>query len=309
MDAFVQVVEVWTLRSGVMRLHSGSYGRHHEFAEASESASFEFGEGLPGSVWSSRKPQIWEPLGEDFVRLEEARAAGLDAGVGIPISAGGRETNAVVTLLCGSREKTGGCIERWDVSESGRELSHAGGYYGQLEAFARMSPLMRFPIGRGLPGMTLQSGLPTVIDDTRTSDTFLRGEVARESGVEAGLGIPIYRDGKVAHVVVLLSTESTPLARAFEVWVPAESDRLRLQQSFYARGLESFAEVSRNTRFRAGEGLPGMVYRTELPQVFGSLDAAPFVRHDAARAAGLQVGVGIPVSDGRNVRAVVVLLS
>ena len=48
---------------------------------------------------------------------------------------------------------------------------------------------------------------------------------------------------------------------------------------------------------------------TPFSQIFGTIDTAPFVRHEAARRAGLKVGIGIPVSNGDRVLAVVVLLS
>jgi len=311
MKAFMQVAEVWKPRGEKMALYSGAYGHHTEFGQVSESTQFALGEGLPGSVWSSQKPQVWDSLEEgNFVRLPAARRAGLEAGVGIPIAAGGRaETNAVVVLLCGSRAQTGGCIERWDVHPETGDLLHAGGYYGNLEKFAAMSPRMRFPRGHGLPGVTLERGIPTIEADTRHSGSFVRAEVARESGIEAGVGIPIYRGGKIEHVVVLLSSASTPLARAFEVWVPSHSDTLKLDQSFYTEGLEAFAEQSKSTTAKVGKGLAGRAFRTELPHVLNGLSSPPFVRHQAAEQAGLTVGIAIPVSNGASVVAVVLLLS
>lgn len=310
MVAFVQVAEVWTPKQEQMALYSGAYGPHKEFSDVSAKTRFDFGEGLPGSVWSSQKPQVWDSLEEShFVRMAEARRASLNSGVGIPVSAGGRDVSAVVVLLCGSPESTGGCIERWDVHPETGELCHAGGYYGKLDKFASMSPRMRFQKGHGLPGITLDRGLPSIEADTRSSGSFLRAEIAREYGIEAGIGIPIYKNGEVAHVVVLLSAASTPLARAFEVWVPSHSDTLRLEQAFYTSGLEGFADASRNMRVKAGKGLAGKAYRTELPQVLSSLTAPAFTRHEAAKAAGLEIGVSIPISDGKQVRAVAVLLN
>lgn len=311
MNAFMQVAEVWKPRAEKMALYSGAYGKHAEFGEVSEKTEFAFGEGLPGSVWSSNKPQVWDNLEEgNFVRLPAARRAGLEAGVGIPIAAGGRaEPSAVVVLLCGNRASAGGCIERWDVHAETGDLVHAGGYYGNLDKFRAMSPRMRFPKGHGLPGVTLERGIPSIEADTRHSGSFVRAEVARESGIEAGVGIPIYRDGKVAHVVVLLSSAATPLARAFEVWVPSHSDTLKLDQSFYTAGLEAFADQSRNTTAKVGKGLAGRAFRTELPHVLNGLSNPPFVRHQAAEQAGLRVGIGIPVSDGTRILAVVLLLS
>jgi hypothetical protein len=310
-DTFVQVAEIWTPRAGKMYLHGGAYGAHHEFSDVSGRTGFAYGEGLPGAVWSSGKPQVWDTLDEaQFVRFYEAKRAGLAAGLGLPIVTGGRpSTEAVVVLLCSGKGSGGGCIERWDATPRRTELTCAGGYYGNLEPLARMSPRMSFQPGHGLPGMTFSSGMPTLIEDIKTSNSFLLADMARECGIETGIGIPFYRGGQVAHVVVLLSAKKTPLAKAFEVWVPDSGGTLRLDQSFYAEGLEEFAASSKKGALKPGQGLPGIVYRTELPQIFGTIDTPPFVRHDAARKAGLKVGVGIPVSNGERVLAVVVLLS
>lgn len=95
---------------------------------------------------------------------------------------------------------------------------------------------------------------------------------ARASGLDTGLGIPLHRGAEVAHVLVFLSAPETPLARAFEIWLPDASGRLRLDQCSYSRGL-------------AAE------------------------RQEAAVRAGFELCVGLPVHDGKRVRAVVLLLS
>lgn len=311
METFVQVAEIWTPRAGKMYLHAGAYGLHHEFSDLSGRTGFAYGEGLPGSVWSSGKPQVWDTLDEaQFVRFHEAQRSGLVAGLGLPIVTGGRPgTEAVVVLLCSGKSSGGGAIERWDVTSRRTELTCAGGYYGSLEPLARMSPRMSFQPGHGLPGMTMSSGMPTLIEDIKTSNSFLLADIARECGIETGIGIPCYHAGQVAHVLVLLSAKKTPLAKAFEIWVPDSGGTLRLTQSFYASGLEEFAETSRKAALKPGQGLPGIAFRTELPQIFGSIDTAPFVRHDAARRAGLKVGIAVPVNNGDRVLAVVALLS
>jgi hypothetical protein len=51
------------------------------------------------------------------------------------------------------------------------------------------------------------------------------------------------------------------------------------------------------------------VFEAARPIVFGNIQVGPFVRHQAAEAAGLEIGVGIPVHDGERLRAVVLLLS
>lgn len=308
MATFLQVAEVWLANNGQMTLHAGAYGPHKDFGALSIRRRFGFGEGLPGCAWSSGKPQVWDDLGAShFVRWKEATHIGLTSALGLPLSAGPHPCNAALALLCGG-EDSYGCIERWDVDEEARELSHASGYYGRAEAFARISPHTSFQIGHGLPGMTAARGLPTIIADTRSSDSFVRAQVARECGIQSALGIPVFRNGRVAHVVSLLSAEASPLAKAFEVWVPAQSDQLKLDSAFYSAEAKSFGEASQGLTLRVSNSLPGKALRTELPQVFASLSTPPFERHEAARVSGLQSGIAIPINDGERIRAVLLLL-
>lgn len=306
-ESFVQGMEVWVPQGGVLRHHSGAYGPHAEFARVSANKSFRYGEGLPGSVWASRRPEVWKELTSHFVRGELAAAAGFDAAIGIPLFDAG-EISAIIVLLCGRREQTGGSIEIWNTDPLQNLLEHAGGYYGRFDQFGNISRLLQFQRGSGLPGITWQRGLPQIIDLTRVESTFARSPVARECGLDSGIAIPVHRDGNVAHVVVLLSAAASPVARAFEVWMPCGGE-LVLEASRYAPGLEAFAERSQDTVFRVGEGLPGRAFESRLPVVFEQLRGPQFARYTAAANAGLEMGLAWPILDEAGVRAVVCLLS
>jgi GAF domain-containing protein len=72
--------------------------------------------------------------------------------------------------------------------------------------------------------------------------------------------------------------------------------------------LDAFARETKSTMLRVGEGLPGRVFATAAPVWLtdaGTDDRLP--RRDAARAAGLHVGVGFPVRSERGVVGVVEL--
>ena len=162
-ESFVQGMEVWVPKGDLLRHHSGAYGPHVEFARVSANKAFRFGEGLPGSVWASKRPEIWKELTSHFVRSELASAAGLDAAVGFPLFRGD-DVSAVIVLLCGRRERTGGCIEIWDENRELGLLEHGTGYYGRFEQFGKISRLLQFQRGTGLPGLTWQTGVPQLID-------------------------------------------------------------------------------------------------------------------------------------------------
>lgn len=307
-QAFVQVVEVWVPDKGVLRHHSGVYGTHQEFARQSVGTSYPRGVGLPGTAWASGRVVVWQDLRHHLVSGRPAHAHGLDAGIAVPIYCGEALTS-VLTIFCGNRRHAGGCIEVWEVQDEAR-LVHAGAYYGPLDTELReQSQSLRFGSGVGLPGITWQRGSPFLIENLASTKTFARWPLAERCGLSTGLGIPLYRGGDLSQVLVMLSAEASPIARAFEVWTPHSDGTLRLEQAAYGPGLDDFARVSRRTTFAPGEGLPGRVFEAARPIVFGNIQVGPFVRHRAAEAAGLEIGVGIPVHDGERLRAVVLLLS
>lgn len=306
-ESFVQGMEVWVPNGEILHHHSGAYAEHAEFARVSANKSFRYGEGLPGSVWASRRPAVWSELASHFVRREVAMAAGFEAAVGIPLFRGS-DVSAVIVLLCGRRERAGGCIEVWNANRDHNLLEHAAGYYGRFEQFGEISRLIQFQRGSGVPGLTWDTGLPELVDLHGRSKTFVRASMARECGLDSGIAVPIHRGGKVAHVVILLSASLSPIARAFEVWRP-HGQELILDAAHYSAGLEEFASASRTTVFRKGEGLPGRAFATELPVVFDHLRAPVFSRYAAAARAGLEVGLAWPIVDDFGVRAVVCLLN
>jgi hypothetical protein len=215
----------------------------------------------------------------------------------------------VVVFFCGSRSETGGCIEVWEPNDQ-RLLVHMDGYYGRLNAFEDVSRVMRFALGQGLPGAVWEHGLPHIVADLRTSSSFMRAAAARECGVQSGLGIPLFCGWRVEHVVTFLSAESTPLARAFEVWLPDHNGRLQLKESFYADGLAALEEQSRAMSLGPGEDVAGRVLESSQPCVVScDLPGRGFVRAEIARSLGLGFALGLPVHDGDRLRAVVVMFS
>lgn len=305
MDAsapFVQGIEVWIPDGNLLQRQSAAYKADSQLEQFSSALTLKKGQGLPGLAWSTGRPEVWHELGAG----EISGLDGLDAAVALPVFRGS-EVVAVVVFLCGSGAQTGGCIEVWEPNEQ-RQLVHLDGYYGRLRAFEDISRAMSFVMGQGLPGITWERRTPQIIEDVSHSMSFLRASAAQECGVQSGLGIPVYRAGAVAYVMLFLSAQSTPLARAFEVWTPDDDDRLQLAQSSYGPGLEAFARASREVIFEPGEGLPGRVFDTGIPHVVDCARGDLFARHEVARSAGLEVALGLPIHDGVSVRSVVLLI-
>lgn len=300
--SFLQSVEVWTPQCDHLLRSSAAYGDHEDPAARRPSPLLRKGEGLAGTVFGSGRPEVWRQPGP----LAGAELDHAEAALALPFFVGARLV-AVVTLLCGTRAMTSGCIELWEPNPL-RELVHRDGYYGDLTAFERLSRVMRFQAGSGVPGLIWQSGLPRVVPELAGSASFMRAHAAREYGVQSALGFPLYRAGTVAQVVLLLSLAKSPLARAFEVWMPDPSGHLHISESFYEPALADFGVANRSVEFVAGAGLVGRVFESGLPLAIDRKTSEAFSGHVEAAAAGLVLALGLPIHDGRRMRAVVVLL-
>jgi hypothetical protein len=82
-------LEVWHVDpvSDELRLASGYFGIWDDFRRISASTHFTKGSGLPGRVWESRQPILFQDLTESgtFLRAVAARAIGLEFGLGLPV--------------------------------------------------------------------------------------------------------------------------------------------------------------------------------------------------------------------------------
>ena len=74
--------------------------------------------------------------------------------------------------------------------------------------------------------------------------------------------------------------------------------------------IESLHRATAGSRFRIGEGLPGLAWRRRAPVVIADVGTdGRFLRQPAARADGLRTGVAFPVRQGESILAVVELFS
>ena len=166
-------------------------------------------------------------------------------------------------------------------------------------------------LGEGLPGRVLATGAPVVFSDLG-AEQFRRREAAARDRLAAGVGFPVYRDGAIAAVVLLLLAETAEgVVGAIESWEPdAERNELRLGTSHYA-GLERFEMISRYVQFPYGSGLPGEIKVSGEPRLLTGLGRSKeFIRASGAEADGLSVALAWPViAYGDDLKAVLILLS
>lgn len=310
--SFIQIAEIWAPdpTGRWLELRSGAYGAIQDFRSVSEGMVFAKGQGLPGRVWETQRPIVLNHFrgGSGFLRSSAALRAGLVAGVGFPVSApdGGIQ---VCVLLCGAPEGTGGLIEIWEPERAQNALGLTSGYHGELDSFRRLSGLLKFPKGVGLPGKIYESRMPLILEDLSDSGSFIRAAAAETFGLSFGFGLPIFDGSTLTAALVMLARRDMPLARVIEIWVPdAQDERLVLDSSAY-QDADAMRLAASNLSYARGEGLPGLVWSTRAPLVLDDVPEEAQVRGDAFQRAKLSLGVGIPIIEDARVRAVVLLLS
>ncbi len=295
----VQGAELWVPKDDQLVLRAGVYGPHTEFARVSARSRFRQGEGLPGAIWATQRALVWRDLRTHFVRAELAAAAGIHAAIGFPWFHG-RELAGVVTLLLSGNTDAPACVEIWNHEESMDVLRHAGGFYAHVEEFERLSKLVQFPYAAGLPGLTWSSGMPVVVDDVRASNEFVRAELSVRAGLKRAVGIPIYRERRVIHVLTLLGSEEKPFVRGFELFMQAEHG-LVSKTHFDDETAEDGAESTRGNP-RARELLAREARGSPLPLVTPISEASTT---ESRTTSGIRLT--LPIHDGVRLRAVACL--
>ena len=293
----IQGAELWVPKDDQLVLRAGAYGPHTEFARVSARTRFRRNEGLPGTVWAKQQALVWRDLTTHFVRAEYAALAGIDAALGIPWYTG-RELAGVITLLFTVSTDAAACIEIWNHDESVPVLRHGGGLYAHAEEFARVSPLVQFPYAAGLPGSTWSSGIPVVVEDVRASSEFVRAELAARAGLKRAIGVPIYRERKVVHVVTLLGAEVRSFIGAFELFVQSEHG-LTSKARFEDWVIPPEGPVA-ETVPRAREILAREARYSRLPVI----SPGPQVIPGPGQASRSSILLTLPIHDGVRVRAV-----
>jgi hypothetical protein len=136
-----------------------------------------------------------------------------------------------------------------------------------------------------------------LVEDVRASNEFVRADLAKAVGLRRGVGVPIYRERRVIHVLSLLGAESHSFVRSFELFVQAEQG-LVSKTGFADSGGESLS-APRGRAPRARELLAGEARISRLPGI-DSLSPSPSL--DSETASGIVLA--LPIHDGTRLRAV-----
>ncbi len=298
----VRVVEVWQPAedgSG-LRLVEGHYRDVPGFEESSKGIAFDEGDGLPGAVWKSGLPVVFDDLDrDDFLRRDAATASGLTAGVGFPVFDDG-EIRSVVLMLTAGLGTAKGAIESWLPEAERRELHLGTAHYANLERFEKLSRYACFPTGSGLPGRVWEGGRPVLETDLLNSPGFIRSSGAEVDGLGTALGIPLFaRPRELRSVLVFLSSSDRPTARAQLVWNVDEAGAVTLESAATETCPWTSAALAEQD-FQPSEGFVARVVEDRTARFSTDLSADWSGLATAAQRDGLHWALGIPVvADGR----------
>lgn len=270
-ETFIRATEVWTLDAATDRLtlSSGAYGGLDAFSALSGETSFARGEGLPGRAWAERRPIVLKGFeGSYFKRTEAAAAAGLSAGVAMPVFAG-ETLMGVLTFFCGDRDGLIGAIEVWSEKDDAGVMTLDDGYFGAAEHFEWVSRRTQFPRGQGLPGTVWETAGAVLFHDLGASHRFVRAESAGKAGLTTGLGVPVPAPGAAPCALTLLSARGAPIARRFEIWTREPSGAFALSGGVTEEGPVGPSAA----RLAPGHGMLGKVAETGAPLAADGLGA------------------------------------
>lgn len=185
--------------------------------------------------------------------------------------------------------------EIWTPSEDRSLLEFRAGLYGPHKAFGGLTRMMCFGYDEGLPGKAWAARHPIILQDLDSS-YFRRGAEARKAGLTCGVAMPIFAGDELTAVLVFFCGDDEDHVGAIELWHndPATESDMGLADGYYGRA-ESFALISRRTRFQLGLGLPGIVWQSGMPEVMTDLGLSHrFLRRDEARRVGINKGLALP---------------
>lgn len=199
--------------------------------------------------------------------------------------------------------------EVWQPSADGTVLELADGLFEAAPRFGAASRGMCFGRGEGLPGRAWELGRPLLLPRLEGS-YFRRAAAARAAGLDGAAAIPVFRDGRLTCVVVLLC--ATGASGAIELWHndPRVTGDLRLEEAIAGAGAAALEALGRDAYLPRGAGLPGEAWRREAAVFVDGLDdTRRFLRGSEAAQAGIVHGLALPCGGPASEVRVLALLS
>lgn len=281
----VQYIEVWHLADDGQTMQLRHYARlRGRIADSGTSErSVRIGDGIAGMAWNQRRAVILQEAPSELLeRIGTQNGLELIALIAYPIMRG----HDVLSVVVFGISDGPGAFEIWSRDDRD-ELSISASYYSGLKSLEFMSRFVRFPKGAGLPGTVWKTGLPKLAPDLGRNSNFMRSCHADEADLTTGLGLPVgSAAGHAESILLLLSSQSVPIALAFEIWTPgavtADSTELRCIAADWSAvvedGMRSPMECHGTLLSAWTTGLPAFSTEFESPSVRAIL-AVPVYRN------------------------------
>jgi hypothetical protein len=201
-DTFLRVAEYWQYDAEMKSLSLvGRYSTTpHRVLETKDEA-IPVGAGLIGRCALLNTPVLTE-------RLSVALA--------IPWKAHHGDRGVLALFFAHSLHAPSGGVEVWSRTGGSHKLGLFNAFHGIAEDFRRMSSLLFFEIGEGLPGRVVQRLSPEALRIAENTGEFLRAVAAETSGFVEAVGFPVAAKSETA--IVLLGHREQPIARQTDVW-------------------------------------------------------------------------------------------
>lgn len=229
----IHYIEVWNVQPDGQSMQLASCCRLRGSLVDSESPerSVRNGEGLAGMAWNQRHAIILQEAPSDLLdQIGAKNGMELAALIAYPVMKG----QSVLSVIVFGVSSGPGAFEVWSRDDRD-ELSISASYYSGLKSFEFISRYVKFPKGAGLPGTVWKTGQPRLASDLPRSAGFMRSFAADETELNIGLGLPVgSAAGHSDSILLLLSSNSKPVAVGFEIWQPqasATADSPHLTQS------------------------------------------------------------------------------
>lgn len=219
------------------------------------------------------------------------------------------KVNAVVAIYFQTEGEAAMAAEIWAGKPGRSELCLGDVCYAGLDRFAKLSPYIAFPKGSGLPGLAWENNRPVLVEGLALSPTFMRATGAEKEGLDIGFALPCIAGHSLQAVALLLSSVKTPIARAFEVWVPmpqGSSLRLVCANGSYVQA-PALKKASAGLDVPAGDTWIGQAWATRKPEVVCDSTGEAFQRRGISED-GLTSGIAIPIIVLDDVVSVAVLM-
>ncbi|MEM6391750.1 MAG: GAF domain-containing protein [Planctomycetota bacterium] len=218
---------------------------------------------------------------------------------------------AVLALRFVAEDGAKAAVELWSGTRGRFELSLADAFHPGMSRFATISQYVNFPKGSGLPGKVWEEASPRVMHNLGKAVSFLRSSGAETDGLTEGAGIPIIAGIELRSVLLLLSSEQTPVTRVLEVYEPTDTENPEAgltRTGLASVGLKGWEALPPQLGPMTEFGPVRRAWADRKPVLLHDLEGLADQRRGMAVEGGVKYGVAIPVLAADRPRAVTLLL-